>query len=107
MQGGIPEGHIVLVRGSAGTMKSSVCFNILYNECLAGKSGLYLSLEQSAPSLLKHMVNLDFDLSKVNIVQITDINNLSSQISQKKDSGSLILCDLGAIRKQVQYADVG
>jgi KaiC/GvpD/RAD55 family RecA-like ATPase len=44
IEGGIPAGHVVLVSGTAGTMKSSVIFNILYNEALAGKTSLYLSL---------------------------------------------------------------
>ena len=43
LQGGIPEGHIVLVCGSAGTMKSSVSFNILYNEVLNGKTAIYIT----------------------------------------------------------------
>ncbi len=58
IEGGIPKGHIVLVCGSAGTMKSSVSFNTIYNEAaINGKIALYISLEQSYPSLLNHMIN--------------------------------------------------
>ncbi|UCF09195.1 MAG: hypothetical protein JSW28_00930, partial [Thermoplasmata archaeon] len=31
LEGGIPEEHIVLIAGAAGTMKSSIAYNILYN----------------------------------------------------------------------------
>ena len=31
IEGGVPEGHIILISGSAGTMKSSLAFNVLYN----------------------------------------------------------------------------
>ena len=34
LQGGVPEGHVVLVCGTAGTMKTSICFNVLYSEAL-------------------------------------------------------------------------
>ena len=50
LEGGIPEEHLVLVSGKSGTMKSSVCFNILYNEALNGNTGLYLNLELSVHS---------------------------------------------------------
>ncbi|MBN1156358.1 hypothetical protein JXA85_01985 [Candidatus Woesearchaeota archaeon] len=109
MQGGIPDGHIVLVRGSAGTMKSSLCFNILYNECISGKNGLYISLEQSTKSILKHIVNMRFDMGKVNLVEITDIAKLSAQLTdvKKSNKGNLVMCDIGAIRKQVKGMELG
>ena len=34
MQGGIPQGHICLVAGASGAMKSSLTFSMLYNACL-------------------------------------------------------------------------
>ena len=51
--GGIPEGHIILVSGTPGTMKSSVAYNILYNNIKSEDSvGVYVSLEQSRENLL-------------------------------------------------------
>ena len=38
MQGGIPQGHICIVAGASGAMKSSLTFSMLYNAVL------YLSL---------------------------------------------------------------
>lgn len=103
MQGGIPAGHIVLIAGAAGTMKSSISFNMLFNEALRGRIGLYLSLEQTYSSLINHMINMDFDMSKANIVILSDISKLNEQIAVVKDlkKGALVMTDLAALRKQV------
>ena len=106
MEGGIPENHIVLLSGTSGTMKSSVAFNIMYNEALKGETSLYLTLEQSAKSLLTHMTNMDFDLSKINVVELSEISNETSKIDEvvkkQKGKGTMIIADLGAIRKKVK-----
>jgi KaiC/GvpD/RAD55 family RecA-like ATPase len=104
IQGGIPEGHITLIAGSSGTMKSSLCFNILYNEARNGKTGLYISLEQSHVSLINQMVNLGYDFSQINLIPINNLANLKTEISKTKlsDRGSLIMVDIGCIRKQVK-----
>jgi len=109
MEGGIPSGHVVLVSGTSGTMKSSVVFNILYNEALAGKTGLYLSLEQGHQSLLNHFVNMEFDLSKINLYVLSDISKIDESIAEIKGSkkGTVIISDVGAIRKQVKGTKVG
>lgn len=101
LEGGIPENHICLVTGAAGTMKSSVTFNVLYNEAIEGNIGLYLSLEQSTTSLINHMINMEFDLSKINIIEISDISKIDSQVKGAKP-GSIIMVDLGAIRKNLK-----
>lgn len=104
IQGGIPRGHITLLSGQAGTMKSSLAFNILYHEAVAGSNGLYVSLEQSANSLVNHIVNMDYDLSKVHLVVIKDLSELSARIEEIKNEqrGSIIMVDLGAIRKEIR-----
>ena len=107
LQGGIPEGHVVLVTGVAGTMKSSVVFNILYNEALNGKVGLYISLEQAYSSLLNHMVNMEFDLDKINLIILSDISKLNETISKiVPGKGALVITDLGSIRKQVSSMQI-
>jgi len=73
IQGGIPEGSVVLLSGISGTMKSSLCFNIMFNEALKGKNALYVTLEQSSQSLLVHVENLGFDFTKVNIITVTSL----------------------------------
>ncbi len=108
LQGGIPAGHITLITGSAGTMKSSLCLNILYNEALRGKTGLYLSLEQSHASLINHMINMNYDFSKINLVIIQDLAKIQENIAKINQSktGSMILVDLGCIRKEIKEVKI-
>ncbi|MFA6073703.1 MAG: ATPase domain-containing protein [Candidatus Woesearchaeota archaeon] len=108
MQGGMPEGHIVLIHGMAGTMKSSLAFSIMYNEVLLNKRNcIYISLEQSYLSILKNMVNMGFDLTQINIIYIDDLAKFGLIMkSAKKDAGNLIIADIGCIRKQVKDVKV-
>ncbi|KYK27717.1 MAG: hypothetical protein AYK23_05805 [Candidatus Proteinoplasmatales archaeon SG8-5] len=84
MDGGIPEGSMVLIAGQPGTMKSSFAFNILYhNTAKAGLRSVYVSLEQSRDSLLANMKGLGMDISKLN--------------------EELSVLDLGMIRKKLAH----
>ena len=65
LRGGIPQGHVVLLRGSSGTMKSSLAYYVLYHHALEGSRGLYVSLEQSAGSLLEHVAGLGLQATAV------------------------------------------
>ncbi len=64
MEGGIPWGHVVLVQGAPGTMKSSLGFWILLNNAVQeGRHCLYVTLEERADSLLRQMASLGFNLN--------------------------------------------
>lgn len=66
MEGGVPQGYVVLVCGTAGSMKSSFTFNIIYNAAKnEGKKGLYVSLEQERGSLLRQMKKLGMNIKDV------------------------------------------
>ena len=52
---GIPKGHVVLIRGASGTMKSSLAYSILHRNAERGVRGLYVTVEQDAGSLLSQM----------------------------------------------------
>ncbi|MFH1589503.1 MAG: ATPase domain-containing protein [archaeon] len=109
MQGGIPKGHVVLVSGTAGSMKSSICFNIAYNEALAGKNSLYISLEQSTDSLYQHLENMNIDLEKIHLVSLKDLAKIDEVVRSVKNStkGSIIVVDIGCIRKEIKDVKVG
>ena len=48
LNGGIPEGHVVIVAGPPGTMKSSLCLSIAaYNAAKERRPSLYITLEES------------------------------------------------------------
>jgi circadian clock protein KaiC len=109
IENGVPEKHVVLLKGSAGTMKSTICFNILYNDALRGNHGLYVSLEQSYVSILNHMVNVGLDPKKINLIIIKDLSTLNLQINKinSMKEGSLVLVDLGCIRKEIRDLNSG
>jgi len=65
LRGGIPQGHVVLVRGASGTMKSSLAYYIMFHNALEGTPGLYVTLEQSAGGLLEHVANLGLKATAV------------------------------------------
>ncbi len=109
MQGGIPKGHITLVAGTAGTMKSSLCFNILYNEALHNqKNGIYVSLEQSSESLKKQMEGMGRDMDKIDLMVIKDLSEMNVKLSEANNTeeGTLILVDVGCIRKEIKNIKV-
>ena len=65
LRGGIPQGHVVLIRGASGTMKSSLAYYVLYHNALEGTPGLYVTLEQSAGGLLEHIAALGLKATAV------------------------------------------
>lgn len=109
LQGGIPKEHVVLMSGTAGSMKSSVCFNLLYNEALQGKKGLYVSLEQSYESLKKHFINMGLDLDRINLVPVKDLAKIDEVVSavNNAQTGSIVVADVGCIRKEIKDVRVG
>ncbi len=57
--GGVPKGHVVLVCGTPGTMKTSLTFSILYNNVKHnGSKGLFIALEEGHDSLKGAMEDL-------------------------------------------------
>ncbi len=105
LDGGIPVGHVVLICGTAGTMKSSVVLSMFYNEVLANKrTAVYLTLEQSSESLLNHFTSMGYDLGKIEVIVMDDISKLGAVITKVKASkgGALVLIDVAAVRKQLR-----
>ena len=66
MEGGIPTGHSVLLAGTAGSMKSTLAFSILYhNATHKKKHGVYITLEQGEASLHQQMDAMGFRMALV------------------------------------------
>ena len=87
LEGGIPWGHLVLVEGAPGTMKSSLAFSILlHNAAREGLHCLYVSLEERASSLLKQMgsLGLKLDVPKGSLV-VLDPRTAADILGEKKD----------------------
>ncbi|HIH84895.1 MAG TPA: hypothetical protein HA345_05760 [Candidatus Thalassarchaeaceae archaeon] len=87
MQGGIPQGHIVLLAGASGSMKSSLGFSLLYNAVREGRaSGIYVTLEQGKKSLGGHMANMGMDVDDANVrssIAIIDLADLRVQLDAR------------------------
>src|SRR5207245_4194255 len=79
--GGLPVGHVVLVSGLPGTMKSTLTYAILHgNARQRDAKGLYVSLEQTRPSLEAQMAAMGFDVEAVR----SDVHSLDVRTIQKE-----------------------
>lgn len=75
LSGGIPHGHIVLISGAPGTMKSTLAFSILYHNAMESLvNGLYITLEQPRESLLRQMSKLGMTVGKEFGIEILDLS---------------------------------
>ncbi|MFQ5910843.1 MAG: RAD55 family ATPase [Thermoplasmata archaeon] len=87
MEGGIPEKYLTLICGRAGTLKSSIAFNILYNNAKdSGLRGIYLTLEQNRQSLVESMVKIGMDPRKIT------------------GKGGIVVVDMARLRKELSDA---
>jgi KaiC/GvpD/RAD55 family RecA-like ATPase len=85
--GGVPWGHVVLIQGAPGTMKSSLGFSILlHNAIRDGMHGLYISLEERSSSLLKQMgsIGLHLQVDKGSLV-VLDPRSAKGLLSERSD----------------------
>jgi KaiC/GvpD/RAD55 family RecA-like ATPase len=90
MEGGIPEGHLVLVAGTPGTMKSSLTYYLLYNHAVEnGITSVYVTLEQSRESLLKQMdkMGMKSDLVK-DKVHVLDLGIIRKKLKEVQGGSS-------------------
>ena len=60
LDGGIPRGNTVLITGSVGTGKTSMCLEFLVHGALYGENSLYISVTESTDKLLKNIIPYDF-----------------------------------------------
>ncbi|TLZ52298.1 MAG: hypothetical protein E6K18_03205 [Methanobacteriota archaeon] len=90
LNGGIPDGYQVLVSGAPGTMKSSLCFSIAYNNALrTGLNCAYITLEQGKDLLLEHMHSLGMDDPKAyEHLSILDMGTIRKNLSFLQAKGS-------------------
>jgi len=93
LEGGIPSKHVVLVCGRAGSMKSSFCYYILHK--LAendDRKTIYLSLEQSRQSLLRHMKRLGLRKEVATSFMVSDLDDM-------------VVVDMAALRKEGEVSE--
>jgi KaiC/GvpD/RAD55 family RecA-like ATPase len=88
LQGGIPQGHVVLLAGKPGTMKSSFAFNMLFGNAVNdNRGGVYVTLEQSRDSLLGNMSGLGMNIAglekRLSVLDLSLIRKKLKQLSNK------------------------
>ncbi len=92
LEGGIPRGHIVLVSGPPGSLKSTFTYRILYHEAREhGSPGLYLSMEQSRTSLVAQMTSLGMSPEHAKAVHIIDVRSLRREIEDLREQPRWLL----------------
>ena len=93
LEGGVPTKHVVLVCGRAGSMKSSFCYYIMHK--LAendSRKTIYLSLEQSRQSLLRHMKRLGMRKETASTLMVSDLDDM-------------VVVDMAALRKEGEVSE--
>src|SRR5437867_5138158 len=82
--GGFPVGHVGLVSGLPGTMKSTLTYAILHaNARQRDAKGVYVSLEQTRPSLEAQMAAMGFDVEAVRSdVHILDVGTIQKEVGK-------------------------
>jgi KaiC/GvpD/RAD55 family RecA-like ATPase len=92
IQGGIPKGQVVLITGTPGTMKSSLCYSILYYNALQSqKRSVYMTLEQSKGNLMEQMVLMGMEDPRANeFVQVIDLGLIRKSLTELSSKGSWI-----------------
>ncbi len=92
LEGGIPSKHVILVCGRAGSMKSSFCYYILHKLAeIEDRKTIYLSLEQSRQSLLRHMKRLGMRKEVATSFMVSDLDDM-------------VVVDMAALRKESEVS---
>lgn len=91
LKGGVPEGHIVLVAGPPGTMKSSIAYNVLYhNAAKDGLPGLYVTLEQSHESLEFQMRRMGMDAKRLgDTLRVQDLSRIRRGVEEMRGKAAV------------------
>lgn len=87
LNGGIPRGNTVLVSGSVGTGKTSICIEFLVHGALEGENALYLSVTEPTAKLLKNVIPFDFfddRLTKQGRLRFVDLPQLYEKLGIDK-----------------------
>lgn len=90
IQGGVPKGHVILITGTPGTMKSSLCYSVLYHNAKNhGIRSMYMTLEQSKENLLQQMNLMGMNDPEVQaMVHVLDLATIRKNVTEMMSKGS-------------------
>lgn len=87
MEGGFPESSSILVSGSAGSGKSILCLEYLYNGAkLFNEPGVYMTLEEGPHSLWWNMQRFKWDLLPLERANLLKIYKFEPTANMKDDA---------------------
>lgn len=85
IEGGIPEGFIVLWAGKPGTLKSSTAYNMLFrNSVDNGIPSVYVTFDINKRSLYAQLKNLGFEEKTEAKLNVLDLMTIRENLSQFK-----------------------
>ncbi|TLZ53543.1 MAG: tetratricopeptide repeat protein [Methanobacteriota archaeon] len=87
LNGGIPEGHVVVIAGPPGTMKSSLCLTVAtYNAAKERRPSLYITLEESRESFQIQAGSLGLPLEDAaGLLMFLDARDLRASVPRAGD----------------------
>lgn len=92
--GGVPSGHLVLVTGGPGTMKTTLTFTLLYNAAKRERMHcLYMSLEQNRGAIVKQMERMGMKMAEVedHLMLIDMVGLRKAMVNEPGDWRSILL----------------
>lgn len=95
MEGGFPAGSLVLVCGRPGSMKSSLTYYMMHMQALnEGRRGIYLTLEQSRASFVRHLSHIGLDPDATDKMAIVDLSVLRKTFGDTAEKGETNWMDM-------------
>lgn len=85
LEGGIPTGHVILLAGPSGSMKTSLALSLANHNRQHGAKVLYLSLEEGRESLVRTMERLGMKGGDDFIVDIGKVRTEHDAMEGMKD----------------------
>jgi len=79
LNGGVPKGNTVLVTGTCGTGKTTMCVEYLMNGARMGDKGLFISVTESRAKLIENISTYEFfdmsfvDKGDIQIIEFADL----------------------------------
>lgn len=80
LNGGIPKGNGVIIKGTPGTGKTTIGIQFLYHGAMNGEPGLYITFEELPEQIYSDMENYSFNLAKLEADNLFRIIILSPEV---------------------------